>query len=89
LGPEILVKYIGRYELAPNLVLTISRHADGLLAQVGGSSAVPIYPESATQYFHGLVDAQITFVTDAFGFTTGLVFSQSGRDVSARRLSEP
>lgn len=83
------MKYIGRYDLAPKPILTVSQHGDGLLAQIGGSSAVPIHLESETQYFYGLVDAQITFVTDASGFATGLVFSRSGRDVSARRLSEP
>lgn len=86
--PEILVKYIGRYKLAPNLVLTISQHGGELLAQVAGGPAVAIYPESEKQFFFKAVDAQITFVTDAAGFTTALVFSQYGRDISAGRLSD-
>lgn len=85
---EILARYIGRYELAPNLVLTISRHSGGLLAQVADRTAVPIYPESEKQFFYKVVDAQITFVTDASGSTSSLVFSQNARDISARRLDE-
>ncbi|MGH8319385.1 MAG: DUF3471 domain-containing protein [Steroidobacteraceae bacterium] len=89
--PEVLAKYIGRYELAPDLVLTITERAGGLLAEVADRGAVAIYPESDRQFFYKIVDAQITFVTDASGAATGLVFSNSGRDISARRLiqSEP
>lgn len=84
--PEILARYVGRYELAPNVVLTISRHGGSLLAQVADRAAVPIYPESEKQFFYKVVDAQITFVTDASGSATSLMFRQNGRDISARRL---
>lgn len=87
-APEILVKYIGHYELAPNLVLTISQHGGELLARVAGGPAFAIYPESEKQFFFKAIDAQVTFVTDAAGFTTALVFSQHGRDISAGRLSD-
>jgi hypothetical protein len=55
---------------------------------VADEAAVPVFPESETRFFYKVVDAQITFVTDASGSTAGLVFSQYGRDISARRLGE-
>lgn len=86
--PEILGKHIGRYELAPDLVLAVSQRSGGLQVQVGDRAAVPIYAESEQQFFYKVVDAQITFVTDASGATTSLVFTQQGRDIPARRLRE-
>jgi hypothetical protein len=62
--------------------------ARALQVQVGDRAAVPIYAESEKQFFYKVVDAQITFVTDASGSTTNLVFTQQGRDISARRLRE-
>jgi Domain of unknown function (DUF3471) len=86
--PQILGKYVGRYELAPDLVLTVSQRGGGLFVQVGERGAVPIYAESEKVFFYKVVDAQITFVTDASGSTTSLVFTQQGRDIAARRLKE-
>jgi protein-L-isoaspartate(D-aspartate) O-methyltransferase len=86
LAPQILTRYVGHYELAPNLLLSIAERGGELLAQVAGSAAVPIYPESQTRFFYTVIEAQITFVTDASGSVTGLVFSQYGRDISARRV---
>ncbi|MGH8289829.1 MAG: DUF3471 domain-containing protein [Steroidobacteraceae bacterium] len=83
---EILAKYVGRYELAPDLVLTISGHDGGLLVQMADRAPVAVYPETEMRFFYKGIDAQITFVTDESGSTTGLVFSKSGRDISARRI---
>lgn len=49
---------------------------------------MPIYAESENVFFYKVVDAQITFMTDASGSTTSLVFTQQGADISARRLRE-
>jgi protein-L-isoaspartate(D-aspartate) O-methyltransferase len=83
---EILSKYVGRYELAPELVLNVSELDGGLLVQMAGRDPVAVYPETEKRFFYKGIEAQITFVTDERGSTTGLVFSKSGRDITARRI---
>ena len=83
----VLANYVGGYQLAPNMVLTVTLRDGGLLVQSLRGSEVPIFPESDTRFFYRAVDAQITFVTDETGRATGLVFHHDGRDTSAQRVS--
>jgi protein-L-isoaspartate O-methyltransferase len=83
---EMLANYVGRYQLAPNVLLTVTQRDDGLFAQSPGGPEVPIYPESAKTFFYKAVDAQITFVTDGSGRATVLVLRHDGREVTAQRV---
>jgi protein-L-isoaspartate(D-aspartate) O-methyltransferase len=85
-APDILANYVGRYELAPNVVLSVTERDGGLFAQSPGASEVPIYPESEKKFFYKALDAQIAFVTDGTGRATGLVLRHDGRDVPAQRV---
>ncbi len=85
--PKVLERYVGSYELAPNFVLTVTREGDHLFAQATGQGKNEIFAESERDFFLKVVDAQITFQTDASGATTGLVLHQAGRDVPGRRLA--
>jgi len=86
LEADILAKYVGRYQLAPNFVLTVTQRDVGLFAQFPKAPELAIYPESEKQFFCEAANAQITFVTDGSGRVTGLVFQHDGRDVSAQRV---
>ncbi len=79
--------YVGTYQLAPNINLTIARDGDHLTVQVTGQPAFPIFPEGPRDFFLKVVDAQITFVADANGRATQLVLHQAGRDEPAKRLA--
>lgn len=93
-GPRVLVhidsatlaKYVGRYQLAPTIVLTLTLRDGGLFAQSPGGPEVPIYPASEKRFFYKAVDAQITFVTDEAGRATGLVLRHGGSEVPAQRI---
>jgi CubicO group peptidase (beta-lactamase class C family) len=83
---EVLKKYIGRYQLAPGFVLTITLAGDQLNAQATGQPSAPIFPKSKTEFFYKIVDAQITFVENAQGQVTGLVLHQNGRDLPGTKI---
>jgi protein-L-isoaspartate(D-aspartate) O-methyltransferase len=83
---DILANYVGRYQLAANVVLTVTQREGGLFAQSPGAREVPIYPESEKKFFYKAVDAQITFVTDGTGRAIGLVLRHDGRDIAAHRV---
>ena len=84
--PKVFDGYVGSYELVPGFVITITREGEHLMAQATGQQKAEIFPESEREFFYKVVDAQITFVTDALGKTTGLVLHQNGRDLPGKRV---
>ncbi|MEQ1859270.1 MAG: serine hydrolase [Chthoniobacteraceae bacterium] len=78
--------YAGKYELAPGVLFTIRRDGDRLLAQLTGQSEIEIYPESKTDFFYTVVDAQLTFVVNDKGEATALTLHQAGQHPTAKRI---
>jgi serine-type D-Ala-D-Ala carboxypeptidase/endopeptidase len=86
IDPKVFDNYVGRYQLAPNFILTVTREGDKLLAQATGQPKAEIFPESEQEFFYKVVDAQITFQTDGKGRTTGLTLHQNGANLAAQRI---
>lgn len=78
--PKLFDGYVGRYQLAPNFIMTITRDGDHLFEQATGQPKFEIFPEGDRDYFLKVVDAQITFVNDSHGHATELILHQNGRD---------
>lgn len=83
---EVLDAYVGEYELRPGFVFVITREGERLYVQPTGQGKSPIFPESATEFFSKIVDAQISFAKDASGRVTGLVLHQNGNDVPGKKI---
>jgi len=79
---------VGKYELAPGQIFTITRTGDQLWAQLSGQSKARLYPSSATEYFYRIVAAQISFEKNDKDEVERLVLHQNGADLPARRLKE-
>jgi len=79
-------EYVGRYQLAPNFILTVTQEGDHLFTQATGQPKVQVFPESDRDYFLKVVDAQITFVRDGQGRATELILHQGGQDHHAKRV---
>jgi CubicO group peptidase (beta-lactamase class C family) len=88
LAPEILNRYVGRYQLAPNFIITVTNENNRLMAQATAQDKLELFAESETDFFYQAVDAQITFERDAQGLVTGMVLHQNGRHIPGRRLSD-
>ena len=86
LDSRIYDAYVGQYELAPNFIIAITKEGDGLFAQATGQSKFEVFPESETEFFYTVVDAQITFVRDEKGQVTHLVLHQNGRDIPGKKI---
>jgi serine-type D-Ala-D-Ala carboxypeptidase/endopeptidase len=84
--PQVLEKYVGRYQLAPSAIFTITRDGGRLFEQLTGQSRFEVFPESEKDFFLKLVDAQISFETDSGGKAVALVLHQHGMDQRARRI---
>ena len=86
---KVFDRYIGRYELAPNFIVSITRDGDRLFAQATGQSRFEIFPESETGFFAKIADIQISFKTNGGeGNATELVVHQMGRDTPAKRIGD-
>jgi hypothetical protein len=83
---KILDGYVGDYELAIGLVLTITREGDQLYAQATGQPRVPVFASSTTEFFLRVVDAQLSFHTDPSGRADSVVLHQGGHDITGKRV---
>jgi hypothetical protein len=83
--PKLFDGYVGKYQLDPDLTLTVIREGDHLFVQATCQPKFPIFPESERDYFLRAIDAQITFVTDSQGRATEMILHQGG-DHPAKRV---
>jgi serine-type D-Ala-D-Ala carboxypeptidase/endopeptidase len=77
-------RYAGEYNCtwAPaKFVLT--RDGDHLMAKLADQPAFEVYPESPTEFFYTVVDAQLTFATNGAGKVTHLILHQNGMNLKA------
>lgn len=83
---KVLKQYVGRYQLAPSVVFDITLKGDQLMAQLTGQPRYPVFPESQTEFFYKVVDAQLTFVKDDKGRVVALILHQYGMDRRAEKV---
>jgi hypothetical protein len=81
-----LAPYVGRYQLTPAAVITVTREGTQLYAQLTGQQRVPIYAERDGRFFFRVVDAVLDFERDGEGDVVAVVLHQNGQDARAPRL---
>ena len=86
LDAATLEQYVGRYQLAPNAVLTITFDKGQLMAQLTGQPSFPIYPSATDEFFLTVVDAQLSFKRDPQSKINALVLHQNGTNQLAKRI---
>lgn len=82
---ETLKHYTGKYQLAPNFVITISTKDKQIFAQATGQPQFEIFPESQTKFYLKAVEAKIEFIKDGDKITKLLLF-QGGREMPAAKI---
>jgi len=78
--------YVGKYELSPDFILTVTHEGNRLFAQATSQPKVELFAEGPKDYFLKVIDAQITFVTDAQGRAIEAILHQGGNDSHAKRV---
>ena len=84
--PKLFDGYVGRYQLAPDFILTVTREGNRLFTQATGQARFEIFAETERDYFLKVVDAQLTFETDSQGKAIQLILHQGGANVPAKRI---
>ncbi|GFN34415.1 serine hydrolase [Tepidimicrobium xylanilyticum] len=88
LDPEIYNDYVGKYELAPGIIITITTEESRLYAQLTGQNKFEIFPSSQDEFFYKVVEAQIHFQRDEKGTVTHLILYQGGQEIPSVKLNE-
>src|SRR5439155_16638048 len=89
LDPNIMVRYVGAYQMSPGINMLITLDHDNLISQLTNQRPVPIFPESESIFFPKVVDAQLEFSeSDEQGRANRMTLHQNGRDIAAKRLDD-
>lgn len=85
---DILATYIGKYELMPGFILTVSKEGNQMKAQATGQPMIDIFPKSIEVFYLKVVTAQITFNKSENGGIESLTLLQGGQAMIGKKLSE-
>ena len=85
---DVLQKYVGKYELAPNALITITQDNNSLYAQITGQPKLEIFPSDENVFFYKDVNAQLTFNTADDGTVQSVTIDQGPVNREAKRIKE-
>jgi hypothetical protein len=86
IDPKLLDQYIGTYQLAPEVTLTISRQGDELYRTRGKNPAEKLIPEAAGIFFRKGVEGRILFPADQSGKIDHLVDRRNNEDLIWKKI---
>ena len=86
IDPQLLDNYVGAYQLKPQLVFTVTREGDRLLAKLTGQQTYEVHPYTERDFSYTIVAAQLSFVPGADGKASAVVLHQNGKDQTAPRV---
>lgn len=85
LDDSVTDKYIGKYELAPNFIISIFKEKGKIFAQATGQNKTEIIPFEENKFSLIDVDAKLTFNMDENGEVDSLTLHQGG-DNEAKKI---
>lgn len=83
---ETLEEYVGRYELAKDVIATISRRGDRLFVQVTGQDAAELSASARDEFHLWSIGVGISFQRGADGKVRGLVLHEHGDHPAPRMV---
>lgn len=86
LDEATLARYEGRYHLAPEVVITITKITDALSVNVPGEGTFTFYPETSTSFFMREANVQLGFITDEQDQVAEIIVNQEGTEMRAKRV---
>ncbi len=85
---KVLETYVGKYELSPDFVITVTKNGPQMIAQATGQGEFEIYPRSEHVFYLTVVEAQITFNLNAKGQVESMTLLQGGQEQTGLKLKE-
>jgi serine-type D-Ala-D-Ala carboxypeptidase/endopeptidase len=85
---DSLQAYVGRFQLAPSFILTITREGNALYLQATGQPRFPLFATRRDEFFLRDVQAEISFERNAQNQVEALVLHQNGAHQRAARVKD-
>jgi beta-lactamase regulating signal transducer with metallopeptidase domain len=85
---NVLERYVGEYALSDEMIVSVRRDGERLLARLTGQPEFEIFPESEHKFFWKVVDAQATFAAENGQPASGLTLYQAGQTMPAPRVEK-
>jgi hypothetical protein len=86
LDPSIYPQYVGKYEVNPDYILTVTHEDYYLVIQPTGQAPTKFYVESQTKFFSVDPYIEIRFLKGADGNIDRLHLTQRGHTSTARKI---
>jgi hypothetical protein len=86
--PAVYDYYVGRYQVAPGLVLSVIRDGARILGQAPMQPKVELLPASETRFFAREAEIEVTFVRDGKGEVSEAVIDFGGRSLRAKKIKD-
>ncbi len=88
LPEDILQKYVGEYQLAPDFSIIVTLQGNRLFAQATGAGQgnLELFAEKEDEFFVKALKADISFTKNADGKIDGLILRQNGRNSPAKKV---
>ncbi len=83
---RILDRYVGRYGLPPNVILTVRREGDHLSVQENDEPKQDLLPESEADFFSTVSTDTYAFEKDGDGKVTAMILHAGGKDIPIKRI---
>ncbi len=83
---KVMERYVGKYQLAPTFIFTVSTKDDKLMVGVTNQGTYQVFPRSETEWFYKVVKATLKFQLDDAGNCTSLQLLQNGITQTAKRI---
>jgi CubicO group peptidase (beta-lactamase class C family) len=83
---KIMESYVGKYELVPGFILTVTKDGKQMEAQATGQPKFPIFPKSDNVFYLKVVVAQLTFNTDEEGVVKSVTLLQDGQEIEGKKI---
>jgi CubicO group peptidase (beta-lactamase class C family) len=86
LPAAVLESYVGRYQLAPQFMIDITRDGTNLYGQATGQPRFSLQATGDTEFMVKEVQARVKFEKNDDGTIKGMVLNQNGRMIPGKRL---
>lgn len=83
---KILDTYVGKYQLRPSFVISITKEEGRLYAQATNQPRHELFAESATKFFMKAIDDRILFIKNEQGNPEKLILFQNGQEIHGKRI---
>ncbi len=75
---DLLQQYTGKYQLAPNFILTVTHEGSRVYGQATSQDKLEMFPESQTKFFLKIAPIEIEFIKDEAGKVSKAILYQNG-----------